>query len=748
MEGRALPAYADAYVRKPLLKTARYFSPLSRARVPLAGALAVVFSAPLIAEEAVLAEVAVSAKRTSAVELRRNASAAKIVYDREELETLDAASMGDLLRKLPGTGVFADPDNRRGRGKGRDRNMPTILVDGQPLPGGDRSAGTALRLPVDLIERVEIIRNSTPEFPAAGPGGIINLVLRDVPPRATRGARIAVGMLDSEPGLRLEGQYGERLDDFGYLLGGSLQSHARIGEVDTDIQRFNAGTRNEWTLEHIREEGRDNYLALTPRIHWNLSGGQQFSLSSFLNLSDNQRDGLILRQRYADPVAGTGLASSGQDVEAEDSQRGSGRLNAEWRSNQPGGNELLARLTVQGEYERKDKQVRKFDSSGALTGSNDESTRRYERELGALLKGKRLLADSHLLTAAVEWRDKSSDDQQERLANGAPTGNAADGRAHIEDRRQVAWIQDEWQLADEHTLTPGLRWQGQHSAVTDGAGARIEQSHFGFDPSLHYLWQLSPSWNLRSSVAMNSKPAGAKDLSPVVRTSTGTNTSANPDKAGNPNLAPERTLSYDLGIEHFLAERAGTVGLSVFHRQIQNQVQKLVAFDGWRWVERPYNVGDAELEGGLFDVKWRTDALHLPELTLRGNVSYTRTRLSNKVDGLGAGEGPRKSANLGFDYDFSAWPLTLGGNYNYIGPLDRESSARVRQAQGERRQVDLYALYRLDRQLSLRLSLQNVTQAVRENIVQEYDTSGQLSRLESDREKSFTSIFLALEGKW
>ena len=135
--------------------------------------------------------------------------------------------------------------------------------------------------------------------------------------------------------------------------------------------------------------------------------------------------------------------------------------------------------------------------------------------------------------------------------------------------------------------------------------------------------------------------------------------------------------------------------------QFFNQVQKLVAFDGWRWVERLYNVGDAELEGGLFDVKWRTDALHLPELTLRGNVSYMRTRLSNKVDGLGAGEGPRKSANLGFDYDFSAWPLTLGGNYNYIGPLDRESSARVRQAQGERREVDLYALYRLDRQLSL-----------------------------------------------
>jgi iron complex outermembrane receptor protein len=700
------------------------------------------------AQEATLPEVSVTASRNTAIDARRNASAAKIVYDREDLDTLDAASIGDLLRKLPGTGVFADPDNRRGRGKGRDRHMPQILVDGQPLPGGDRSAGTALRLPVDLIERIEIIRNSTPEFPAAGPGGIINLVLRDVPPRATRGARIAVGTLDGEAGLRLDGQYGERLGDFGYLLGGSLQSQPQVGQIDTDIQRFTAGSRNDWTIEQIRENGRDNNLALTPRAHWNLGDGRQFALSSFLNLTDNSRDSLIRRNTYADPVNGSGLQASGHDREYEDGQRGSARLNGEWRSLQPGGSEWLLRLTAQGEFERKEKQVGKYDANGQNIGSSDESTRRYERELAALLKGKRLVADSHLLTAAIEWRGKNSADSQERHASGLPTGNAADSRASIEDRRQVAWIQDEWQIADDHTLTPGLRWQGQNSTVTDGSGARIEHTHAGFDPSLHYLWQLSPAWNLRSSIALTSKPPNAKDLSTVVRTSTGSNTSANPDKAGNPSLAAERSLSLDLGVEFFLPERAGTVGLSVFHRRIEQQVQKLVAFESGRWIERPYNVGDAELQGGLFDLKWRADALHLPELTLRGNLSYTQTRLRNRVDGLGAGEGPRQSANLGFDYDFASWPLTVGSNFSYTGALDRESSARVRQEQGQRRQLDVYALYRIDRQLAMRLSAQNVTQAERGNSVQEYDTNGQPSRLESDRETSFTSLFLTLEGKW
>ena len=715
---------------------------------PFAGAVLFAVTCPLFAQETTLGEVAVTAVRSNATELRRNASAGKLIYDRDELETLDAGSIGDLLRKLPGTGVFADPDSRRGRGKGRDRHMPQILVDGQPLPGGDNSPGAALRLPVDLVERVEIIRNSTAEFPVSGPGGVINLILRDVPPRATRGARLALGTSAGEPIVRFEGQYGERLDDFGYLLGGSLQSQPLVAHQDTDIQRFANGSRNAWTQEKIEQHGRDNNLALTPRFNWNLGGGQQLTLSPLLNLTENERNTRVDRSAYADPVAGSGLSAAGHDLELENGRRGSGRLNAEWKQQQAGNGELLARLTVQGEYEEKDKSVRKYDAAGSGTSSSDESTRRREREVGAMLKGKRLFAESHFVTAAVEWRGKRSAESSDKRNDGVTVAAAAASRADIDDSRQIVWVQDEWQLADEHVLTPGLRWQTQRSSVTDGAGVTVEQNYSAFDPSLHYLWQVTSEWNLRSSVALNGKPPNARELSPVVRTASGTNTSANPDKAGNPGLEAERTLSFEIGAEHFLAQRAGTVGVSLFHRQISNQVQKLIQYENGRWVERPYNVGDAEQQGGLVDFKWRTDGLHLPDLTLRGNLSYTETRLLDPVPGLGAGEGPRKSANLGFDYELPDWQTTLGGNFNYIGALDRESSASVHQTQGQRRQFDLYALYRIDRQLSLRLSAQNVSQATRYNKLQEYDSSGQLSRLENDREKGIASYFIALEGKW
>ncbi len=713
----------------------------------LAGALLAASAAGALAEETMLHEVSVVADSDSR-ELRRNASTGKIVFDREELETLDAASIGELLGKLPGTGMFGDPDSKRGKGKGPDRHMPQILVDGQPLPGGERNPGTALRLPVDLIERVEIMRNSTAEFPVAGPGGVINLVLRDVPPKSLKSGRVALGGSDGEGLLRAEGQVGERAGDFGYLLAGAFNSRPATGRQQTEIQRYAGGARSEWRFEQAAQSDRDNNFSLSPRFNWNLGDGQSFVLSPFLNHSEDERRTRIARSAYADPISGAGLAASGHDDEQEQSRRSSSRLTAEWKSIQPGSGELSARLALQGEFERLQKNTAKFDAAGALASSGVEATERSEREGGLTLCAKRLFGETHLASGGAEWRLKRSDETRERHADGSLLPAGADDSAKLDETRQVLWAQDEWQLAEQHLLTPGLRWQLQNSRVTDGAGASIEQRHASLDPSLHYLWQPDPAWNLRGSVALNGKPPKARDLSPVVKTASGDNSSANPDKAGNPQLEAERNLSFEIGAEHFLPGRVGTVGLSLFRRRIDNQVQKLIQFEAGRWVERPYNVGDALLRGGLFDFKLRTDAFGLPALTLRGNAAHTETRLSNTASGLGAGEGPRKSANLGADYEIASLRLTLGGNYSWVSALDRESSATLRQTQGARRQLNLYTLHKLDRQLSLRFSALNVTGSDRNDALHELDSIGNASRLENDNETTHPTFFLALEGKW
>lgn len=709
---------------------ARCLLPLGLLLMPIAAV-----HAQSASDEKMLSEVSVSSTKSQSQELRRNASAGKIIYDRAELDALDAASMGELLGKLPGGGMFTDMEaGPRGRSRSPDRNMPQILVDGQPLPGGGRNPMAALRLPVELIERVEIIRNSTAEFPVLSPGGVINLILRDVPNKQTAGIKIGAGSTDGQSALRLEGQFGEPDGgDFGYLLAGSFNSRPMVGSQTMNGLTFNNGALQDTIQEKATQSGRDNNLTLSPRFSWNLGGGQRLNISPFLTHTETERNSTIDRT-----ISGV---NSTDRMSAEE-RRSTGRLMSEWKQLGAGGAATIARLMLQAERDRSDQQTNKLDGNGALASRQTQSTVRDEREGMLELRRKQLFGDSHLLTGAFEWRSKISEESQFR------SGGGADTLATLKEVRSVAWLQDEWQLAEQHVLTPGLRYQVLENQVTDSVSGEVQKTHRSLDPSLHYLWQLTDEWNLRASIAQNSKVPSTRDLSPLVRQSTGANSSSNPDRGGNAQLEPERLRSIEMGVEHFLPDRAGTIGFSLFDREIDNYIQRLMEDDGGRWVERPRNVGKAQLQGGLFDFKSRMAVINLPNLTLRGNLAYTSIRMLEQIAGLGAGEGPRKSANIGWDYEWSAYRLTFGGNYNYVSALDRESSATIRQLQGGRKQLDLYALYKLDKQTAIRVSAQNVTREDRTNSLQELDSNGQLQRVENDLSPGVATYFVTLETKW
>lgn len=690
-----------------------------------------------------LSEVKVTAKAVDTQEMRRNASAGKMVFGREDLDTLDAASIGELLNKLPGAGLFVDPDTSpRGRGKAPDRNMPQILVDGQPLPGGGRNPAAALRLPVELIERVEIIRNSTAEFPVLGPGGVVNLILRDVPSKQVRSAKVGLGVTGGEPGLRLEGQYGEpEGGNFGYLLSGAINSRSNAGSAEHQAQTYDpSGTPTGYQEERAERRGRDTNITLSPRFSWRLAPDQKLTVSPFVTFTEAQSDNSVLRLG-----SGALATQSGRDQDDQNTRRASGRLATEWKNTGAAGSETTARLMLQAEHDSVERQTRRYDTVGSLSSSTNEQTTRREQGWMVDLKRKQLLLDSHWLTGALEYRSDNSEDEQRR-SGGVATTNLA----KLDEVRKVAWVQDEWQLAEQHVLTPGLRWQMLDTRIEDSQAGTIARSHRSLDPSLHYLWQVTPAWNIRGSIARTTKVPFTRDLSPYARTGSGINSSGNPDRGGNPNLLPETLRSMELGVEHFLLERSGTIGFSVFDRHIEHYTQRLVQYDNAssRWIERPYNVGTAQLRGALVDFKAKMVMLGLPALTLRGNLAYTDIRMLDKVDGLGAGEGPRKSANLGLDYELAALRLTLGGNVNFVSSLDRESSATVKQWQAARRQLDLYALYKIDRQLALRFSAQNVTREARRNALEETDSSGNLIRREADWTPGLATYMLTLEAKW
>ncbi|UVE16541.1 TonB-dependent vitamin B12 receptor [Pseudomonas sp. LS44] len=108
--------------------------------------------------------------------------AAVTVIDREQIERSQAQSVPELLRKVPGVSLA----NNGGPGKstslfmrGSNSNHVLVLIDGVKA-GSVTSGGTALQdLPVELIERIEVVRGPRSSlYGSEAIGGVIQIFTR------------------------------------------------------------------------------------------------------------------------------------------------------------------------------------------------------------------------------------------------------------------------------------------------------------------------------------------------------------------------------------------------------------------------------------------------------------------------------------------------------------------------------------------------------------------------------------------
>lgn len=132
----------------------------------------------------VVAEQTMSAQALAMNE-QRHAANIKNVVAFDELGDRGFENIGNYLRYLPGVAIIADGENP---GKialgGFPAEMSRIQLDGSDVAstgfGLDSSRAVALQdVPMMNIERVEVTKVPTPDMPAAGLGGSLNLVTRN-----------------------------------------------------------------------------------------------------------------------------------------------------------------------------------------------------------------------------------------------------------------------------------------------------------------------------------------------------------------------------------------------------------------------------------------------------------------------------------------------------------------------------------------------------------------------------------------
>ncbi|MDO9075795.1 MAG: TonB-dependent receptor [Rubrivivax sp.] len=661
---------------------------------------------------------------------RRNATAAKIVIGREEIDKFGDATVGEVLRRLPGVTTPGAP----GRGgpprlRGLGGGFTQLLIDGQPIPRGFSLES----LTPEQVERIEILRAPTAETGARAIAGTINIITREGFRRRLNDLRIGFGVENGQVTKGLNWTHNDSAGPLTYNVSGSLFNPRRESSNQTRTTVTDAASGALLEDRTASSTSKDKRLGanLTGRLQWRLGGeggtgggGDMLALTpSIFHTEASSRSSFRLDQALRRP--GTpGLYDFGNG--SGESAFTNARLTGQWRQRLGG---VRAELNGGGgAWRSRNHSVRtEFSSASAQPlRTLQDSSRSRQNSLDLKLKLSGLAGGSeaggeHSLVAGAEVDAQRRTESRTSLQNGAPLLADFGDNLQASSVRLAAYAQDEWQLNPNWSAHAGLRWEGistRGDAAVAG-DARPSNRSSVWTPLLHAVWKPDPKGRdqVRFSLTRSyrspdlgnliARPNINRDYDPLL----GPNIETAPDSAGNAQLKPELATGIDIALERYL-DAGGVLSANVFHRNITNLMRGVTQLESVSWspfpryVRRMQNIGDATTSGLELEAKFRLDQLitGAGPVELRSNLSLYRSQVKsvpgpdNRLD-----QQARASANLGADYRLRGLPLTLGGNVNWVPGTTTRIDADQTTATSTKAVWDAYALWAFSPTVGLRL---------------------------------------------
>ena len=671
--------------------------------------------------------IEITGGRESDTTQRRQSTAAKIVIGREEIDKFGDATVGEVLRRLPGVTTPGAP----GRGgpprlRGLGGGFTQLLIDGQRVPPGFSLESIS----PEQVERIEILRAPTAETGARAIAGTINIITREGFRLRLNDVRIGLGIEDGRVTPGLNWTHNNSAGDLIYNLSGSLFQRLQGNESETRTTVANGATGALLEDRTQRNQSRDERVGgnFTGRLQWRLGeGGDVLALTPSLFHAQGKTNGsYTLTQAVRRP--GRAVLYDLGDSSSELSFTNA-RLNAQWRQRLGG---VRAELNGGGGTFQAENQTLRNDfniggSQPARTLRDDSRTRQTSVDLKLKfsgLAGGNEQGGEHSVVGGFDVDAARRSETRSTVQNGVPTLSDFGDDLQASSLRLAAFAQDEWNINPHWSAQAGLRWEGittrGDSANADANGQpRPTNRSSVWTPLLFAVWKpdpkgrdqvrLSLTRSYRSPDLNNliARPTINRDYDP----DTGSNIETAPDRAGNPGLKPELATGVDIAIERYLAQ-GGVLSANLFHRQISNLMRGTTRLENVSWspfprfVRRMQNIGDATTSGLELEAKFRLDQLFTgaTPVEMRSNVSFFSSKVKavpgpdNRLD-----QQARATANFGADYRLRGVPLTLGGNVNYVPGGTTRLEADQTVTTSSKQVWDAYALWSFNPSTGLRL---------------------------------------------
>lgn len=682
-----------------------------------------------------LERVEITGGRAGDTEQRRQSTAAKIVIGREEIERHGDATLGEVLKRLPGITVQGAPGRGGGiRMRGLGGGYTQILLDGQRVPPGFSLDS----LTPEQVERIEILRAPTAETGARAIAGTINIVTREGFRKQLNDWKLGVRFENGEWSPSVSWTRNQAFGDWTVNTSLSMFDQRNADDsTTTTIEQAADGSTAFDQAEHERSRSRRAGVHLSTRLQWRGGAGQSLTLSPFLVHSDgSSRRTTSVRQTVPDPAATPPLYE--HSLTEGDSRFTLLRLDGQW-NHRVGEGRFEWRGGVGRARSANPRRRQEFDAGFASPERLLVDAADVEDDSGRLsLKWLRQLDNQHSVVAGFELEAMRRAEARSTFeTTAAGTRRLLDGLGDSFDAgstRIALYAQDEWNLTPQWAAHAGLRWEGITTRSDAEPGGQTTNRSSVWTPIVHAVWKPDPKSHdqVRLSLTRSYKSPPLASLiarpalsvrhpvdGPAQSPDGATNRETSPDRIGNPSLKPELATGIDVALERYLPG-GGILSANLFHRRIRDLNRTLITLEtpAWssapRWVARPQNVGRAITQGIELEAKFRSVDLwpDAPAVDLRANLSLFRSRVAsvpgpdNRLD-----QQPRATANLGADHRLRGWPLTVGASINWNPDYTTRLAESQFAYQGAKRVLDAYLLWTVNPAWQLRLSGSNLRAA-------------------------------------
>lgn len=610
-----------------------------------------------------------------------------VVYEAEFFAQFNPITASDMLDRIPGVNV--NGGNNGGRGLGTGGNL---LINGQRIAGKGNSAGDQLgRITAAEVERIEIIRDTSGALNVRGSGEVINIILIAVPSRSSTQVELI-----------------QRLNhDDTYEIGGNIGWSAQVGNFQTLINIENRPNYENRDNREVRitpagallgtlfeENIRDQDVqSLSSNISYGF-GPHRMQLNGQLSAGDFPR---AISRDFVDIIDELAVNSVEQEqIDNEESNweiggdyeysfKNSSRLailflaNDEIRNSvrerfvaNPANEPLDKNLFIDSRSERKELIVQ---TNYNFTLAKDQSLRvGFERAITELDSALFIANRSDTLPPSEQFGGLSLNE------------SSSNSGTQVEEVRLEGFAFHNWTLSDKSSLESSVVYET--SEITQSGAVNKARDFQFWRPSFDYRYNFADNFRFRGTVRRN-----VSQLSFSSFAATTNNDDRDIDGfAGNPELEPQTSWSYEGELEYRLPNDAGVISSRLFYSDVDNRIGRINAtVDPESPQSATGNVGPAKEYGWFTEASLRLSWLNLPNAIVSFRLGLFDSEILNPFINQEIRTGGRGFGNIDFRHDITSFNLSYGIEYNHSiwgGLYDVDIITRTRN--DRRRSVDLF----------------------------------------------------------